>query len=90
MLSTFSHSFAFGHFYAFTTVLGQIILPYGFTAIDASYMSTAYQFSGIISGILTSMIMTKLGPKRFRIVTIIIEIMTLISKRFALIYEYRF
>ena len=80
LLSTLAHSLAIGHFFAFTTVLEAMIIPFNFTSIDASYLSTAYQASGIISGLLCSWVLTRKGPRYFKPASLIVLILTLISK----------
>jgi len=57
-----SHSLAITYFYIFTTVLAQMVGVYRFTQTQASYLSTAYQISGILSGILCSGYLTNAGP----------------------------
>jgi hypothetical protein len=80
LFSTLAHSIAIGHFFAFTTVLEAMIIPFGFTSIDASYLSTAYQASGIISGFLCSWVLTRKGPRYFKAASLTVLILTLISK----------
>ena len=57
-----------------------MIKIYDFTSLQASYLSSAFQFAGIFSGILCSMILTRKGPKSFKPASLIIIAATVICK----------
>lgn len=78
VFSVLSHSMIIGFFFSFTTVLEQMIKIYDFTSLQASYLSSAFQFAGIVSGILCSLILTKKGPKSFKGASLIIIGMTIL------------
>ena len=81
LLCALSHSLALSYYFAFTSVIEQLILVYNFTSDKSSYLSTAFQFAGIVGGILCSFILTKTGARGFKISSILIIFLTIFSKK---------
>ena len=82
LLVAISHGLAITYFYIFTTLIAQMIGAYGYSQTNASYLSTAYQIAGIISGVLCSAYLAKAGSDSFRRTSLILIVATMGSKTF--------
>lgn len=80
LMVSLSHSLAITYFYAYTTVLEQMITPFGFNGPQASYLSASFQFAGIVGGVVCSVILAKTGPKAFKVTSIVLLSFTALSK----------
>eukprot|EP00347_Sterkiella_histriomuscorum_P005469 403356498 len=70
-------SLMMGFFFAFTTVLEQMVVIYNFSLTQTSYLGSIYQFAGIGGGIVTSIVLTYFP--RYKPTSIVIASLTFLS-----------
>ena len=76
-----AHSLVISYYFSVVTLIMQIIGVYGFSSDQASYLMTAFQFTGIAGGLLSSMILTRLGTSYFKSASLVIITFTILSKQ---------
>jgi hypothetical protein len=80
VLAFVSHASVIAYYFTFLAILNQLIIVYGFNADQASYICSSFQITGIAGGVLSTLILHRVGPSYFKIASLVIISLTIVSK----------